>query len=173
MKSFRTIILENIQKLKNAFQLNLIVKSSPFILSIAGFYFSYQYIVNIDNKDRVFSNSEEKTIAKKLAPVLKYKLIEKTYSKSSIEYQIIFNLYSSIIKELNLHLVPEVFVFESDNCFLHVLANGSLFISDQFFYTIKDQQDFDLLTYVILYATLNTKMHNATSELVKLYSKVR
>jgi hypothetical protein len=104
------------------------------LIPVAGIsYVLYNcYTYNFFNfwKTNIFSVQEEKQIAKKIYPILKYKNIENIYDDKTEEYKIINDVYKSIIKHLKINLKNEIFLIKSDLNFLYLLSNGSLFISD-------------------------------------------
>ncbi len=94
------------------------------------FYNIYKYNLYSFWKKEIYSIQEEKQIAKKLFPVLKYKNIEKFYDERSKEYKLIQEVYKNIVNHLKINLKVEVYVIKSDLVFFNILPNGSLFISD-------------------------------------------
>lgn len=94
------------------------------------FYNIYTYKLYNIWKENIFTINEEKQIAKKIYPVLKYKNIEKIYNENSDEHQYILSIYKKIITYLKFNMKSEVFLIKSDLLFLNILSTGSLFISD-------------------------------------------
>lgn len=158
--------------LKNIRIVSLLKYNIPLFVSIIGGYYTFKYFKQSFGVNEVFSSIEEKTISKKLTPILKYKLIDKLYAKDSKELLIISELYTTLINILNLKVKPEIYLFESDVCYLNILNNGALFMSDKFFYKIKSQSDFTLLIYVLLHSLNHIRLKNTTKNLVKVFSKV-
>jgi hypothetical protein len=81
-------------------------------------------------KEHIYSIAEEKQIAKKIFPLLKYKNIENLYDEKSQEYKTIYDTYKRIVSHMKINLKVEVYVIKSDLIYLNLLPNGPLFISD-------------------------------------------
>jgi hypothetical protein len=80
--------------------------------------------------DFCFDLPEEKQIAKKLYPLIKYKYIESYYDEENEDVILLDLLYQNLIKIFKLNFKPEIFLIKSDLCFIYTLSTGSFFISD-------------------------------------------
>ena len=78
----------------------------------------------------MLSLSEEKQIAKKLYPLIKFRYVDRTYDENTNEYKLISRLYKIIVDTFKFNLKTEVFVIKSDLLSLFMLPTGSMFISD-------------------------------------------
>lgn len=140
-------------------------------------YLGYKYnrIFFIKN-GLLYNKLEENIISKKLTTLMKFKNIENLYDKNSKEVKILTSLYSSLIKELKLKQIrPDVYLFKSDDYICQIVPNGSLFISDQMYYSIKEigkDYNFELLIFLILHS-LNHIINNDTNKnITNIFSRV-
>jgi hypothetical protein len=103
------------------------------IVPITGFSIAVYHIYNYKLykfNDYVLSLSEEKQIAKKLYPLIKFRYVDRTYDENTNEYKLISRLYKIIVDTFKFNLKTEVFVIKSDLLSLFMLPTGSMFISD-------------------------------------------
>jgi hypothetical protein len=117
------------ESLANEFKYLLFWKVLPVASLGCGLYYILKYKLYQFNTF-VFTQSEEKTIAKKLYPLFKYRYIDKAYGEDSKEFKAIQSLYKLLIDFMKLNLKQEAFVFKSDLLSLFILPTGNLFISD-------------------------------------------
>lgn len=141
------------------------------IIGSAGFYF-YRYGSLFSRLELMLNADEERMIAKRLFPIFKYRLIDMLYDSNSRESIILAKVYDFVNKHMKAKLKAEVYLYESDKFNLAVLPNGPLFMSDQLYYSIKEQGGVLLLIYVLSHAISHISNHDTSKNLVKLYSKV-
>jgi hypothetical protein len=182
-------VISIFRNFKDSFSNNLkyvfFTRILPFTLTSYFLYEIYTYkLYSLLFKDKIFTVQEEKQIAKKLFPILKYKNIEKLYSTESVESKRISYIYTSLINYLKMNLKSETFVIKSDLIYLHILHNGSLFISDTFLNILKDEVDMQkyrenyeyeqdkLISFFILNNLLHIKKRHVSTNLKEIYSKV-
>jgi hypothetical protein len=151
----------------NTFKYNI-----PIFSSLILGYYAFKHLKTSLMVNELFSNVEETIISKKITPILKYKLIDKLYSKDSQEHLILSEIYKTLFLLLDMKSKPDVYLFESDVCYLHVLNNGALFISDKIYYNIKSNGDYTLLLYVLLNSVNHVRLKNTSKNLISIFSKV-
>jgi len=131
MKNFNPINIFNKtkEKLKGQIKLTFFTKIIPIGVFTYFVYNIYKYKL-YSFKDCCFELSQEKQIAKKLYPILKYKFIENYYDEDHPEVLFIKSVYEILIKLFKLNLKSEVFLIKSDLQFIYILPTGTLFITD-------------------------------------------
>jgi hypothetical protein len=171
-------IITHFRKFKDNIFSNTKFYILTMVVPISGLVFSfhkiYKYKLYNFTRDSVFSSYEEKQIAKKLYPIIKYKNIEKTYESDTQEVELLSKLYANYISYLKLNLKSEIVLIKSDLIFLYILSTGSAFISDNLYYTIKSQEEnkFELLNFIILHSILHVKHKHTSKNIGKIYSYV-
>jgi hypothetical protein len=131
---FLKIFKENI---KIEIKFNLFSKIIIFGFSSFCFFNIMKYKL-YSFSDFCFDLPEEKQIAKKIYPLIKYKFIESYYDEENQDVILLNLLYQNLIKILKLNLKPEIFLIKSDLCFIHTLSTGSFFISDVIIFKFYD-----------------------------------
>jgi hypothetical protein len=137
MKNFNVFKIFKNLKEKAKFEIKyLILRIVPITAFSITIYHIYTYKL-YKFGDYVLSLSEEKQVAKKIYPLIKFKYVDRLYEENSNEYKFISRLYKTIVDNLKINLKSEVFLFKSDLLTLNLLPTGSMFMSDVFFLILE------------------------------------
>lgn len=151
-------------------------KLLPLVLILSISYGTVKYKKGIKyfffkNESGFFSSEEQKTISKKISPLIKFKNIEKLYSQSSIHVLILNEILILLKKDFNIKTKPQVFLIKSDIFYMNILSNGVLIITDQLYFKIKEQSNgFELLLLFIVHSLFHVKTNDTSRNLGFLYS---
>lgn len=129
------------------------------------YYFKY--------KNFIFTKDEELLISKRIQHTMKNKLFETTYSRNTKEHLVLQALYSKIATNFDYKFKTEVYLFQSDYNYLTILPNGSLFISDNLYFLIKNKYcDLDILTYMLIHSLFHIIGRNSSKRINEVYNRV-
>lgn len=151
-------------------------KIFPLVLILSISYGTVKYKKAIKyfffkNESGFFSSEEQKTISKKISPLIKFKNIEKLYSQSSIHVLILNEIIILLKKDFNIKTKPQVYLIKSDIFYMNILSNGVLIITDQLYFKIKEQSNgYELLLLFIVHSLFHVKTNDTSRNLGFLYS---